>query len=97
MTTTLPLGSRILTVGRYGQKMAKVGRMCFPIWSAKVFEVTTRKRDGKPIYRLIECVGTTVSGRSVSDRFLAASKEAADKMGLPFVSGVNHFDPVRPI
>ena len=97
MTATLPLGSKILTVGRFGQKMARVGNMCFPVWSAKVFEVTARKRDGKPIYRLVSCVGNTVSGRCVSDKFLATAKEYAAQEGLPFVSAVNHFDPVNPI
>lgn len=80
----------VMCVGRYGSKMANVGRrMSFPIWAAKTYRKQQAK-DGRWTYRL-ETQEKGTSGNQPSNKFVDQVKATASSRGIPFVY-VGHGD-----
>lgn len=96
------LPNRVVTVERYGSKMATVRRgLSFPIWIMKIYDVDWRlaeQPDGtvtvQPRTRLAAHQGRSVSGRYPSNRFVDECESCADDLGLPFVPEVRHNAPL---
>lgn len=87
-----PKGRRVVTVARYGSKLAKSR---WPIWTGAIYEARARK-DGVRTYRLVERFGPTRSGNKPSRKFVSDVREAAKAMGLPFVEGVRQGARANP-
>lgn len=86
----------VVTVGRFGSRMAKCGnQITVPVWAVKVYEARPRISDGKWTYRLSFIVpGTGRAGSRPSRSLVNTAKGYAFSNGLPFVAGVTYGDLV---
>jgi hypothetical protein len=87
---------KIVTVGRYGQKIATVRRtgISRPIWAGKIYTVHTR-RDGVQTWHLSGYSSVpTRAGTAPSDKFVAEVRQWAEDNGLEYLPRVRHGDMV---
>ena len=76
------MARRCVTVGRYGIKMARVGKLSFPVWAIKIYVLKQRK-DGVWTWRL-ERMSDPRSGRHPSSKHEIEAKEVATKNGYEY-------------
>lgn len=92
---------RVMTVGRFGTRMAGVGKLHFPIFAVKVYEYRVRKSDGVSTARLVETIEETATAcdGEPSRPLIEKAQEIARERGFPYVPGVVYgdVDPDEPV
>ena len=91
-------GDKCATVGRDGTRTATRNGMSWPIWTGKIYTATTRKSDGRLIWRLTGRFGATRTGVRPSESYVAelrAEYEGSlgiDGKTLPWKDGIRQND-----
>lgn len=84
-------GSKVITVSRYGSRMASFGNgFKVPIWISSIYIAVRRKHDGILTWRLHQHLGTSTSGNNITKPMLKSAKIYAEKLGVDFVNRIRH-------
>jgi len=90
------MNRKIVTVGRYGQKMATDRRtgIRVPIWAGKIYTMHIRQ-DGVKTWHFDKYTGIkTRSGDHPSTKFIDEVEQWARKNGLEYIARVRHGDMI---
>lgn len=79
-------GERVVTVGRYGQKVTKFD----PIWIVKTY-VAKKNSKGLLQWVLVDHIGRSRAGSKPSGKLIREAQEYAESQGLRFVPNVVQF------
>ncbi len=83
-------GSRVVTVARDGQKMAKCGgRFSVPIYCTAIY-TAKRRADGLMTWRRTGSYSDGTAGRRPTGPMIDRATARAEELGVPFVSSVGH-------
>ncbi len=83
-------GSRVVTVARDGQKMAKCSRLwSVPIYCTAIY-TAVRRRDGLLTWRRTGSYSDGTAGRRPTGPMIDRATARAEELGVPFVSSVGH-------